>query len=146
MKVTAFRHVGITVSDMQRSLDFYTKYLGMEVMSRHPDCRGAYYESLVGVPGADINIVVLRMADGARLELLQYRSHPRREGAPANATEPGRPHCAFTVEDLMALYRDREAYGCSFKHPPLKSPDGVLVAYCHDPDGTILELVQPAEQ
>lgn len=143
MGILGARHIGITVSDMARSVRFYRDYLGLSEIGDYPGRSGVYYETLVGVPGALIDIKTLAAPDGtSKVELLQYRSHPAEAGKPAQATETGRPHGAFTVDDLMALYGRREEHGCRFKSEPLRSPDGVLVAYCHDPDGTILELVQ----
>ena len=143
MGILGARHIGITVSDMTRSLRFYCDYLGLTQVGDYPGRSGPYFEALVGVPGALIDIKTLVAPDGtSKVELLQYRSHPAQAGSLAQATEPGRPHGAFTVENLMVLYENRQAYGCCFKSAPLRSPDGVLVAYCHDPDGTILELVE----
>lgn len=140
--VQGLRHIGITVSDMTTSVRFYQDYLGLSVATVFPQSRGEYISSLVGVPNACIDITHLQAPDGSRVELLQYLSHPTAPGVIAQATEPGRPHCAFSVLDLQDLYNRRERFGCHFKHPPQRSPDGVMVAYCHDPDGTILELVQ----
>src|SRR5262249_54390737 len=120
------------------------EYLGLSVFRVFTRCEGEYISSLVGVPNACINITLLQAPDGSRVELLQYLSHPRNAGTVARATEPGRPHCAFTVANLQGLYARREEFDCKFEHPPQLSPDGVLVAYCHDPDGSILELVQLA--
>ena len=143
MGILGARHIGITVSDMEKSLRFYCEYLGLSVLGDYPGRSGSYFETLVGVPDALIDIKTLVAPDAAsKVELLQYRSHPAEAGKPAQATEAGRPHAAFTVDDLMALYEHRDDYGCRFKSEPLRSPDGVLVAYCHDPDGTILELVE----
>jgi glyoxylase I family protein len=143
MGILGVRHFGITVSDMAHSVRFYCEYLGLTVIGDYPARSGDYIETLVGVPDALIDIKTLAAPDGtSKVELLQYRSHPAGRGKPAQATETGRPHGAFTVDDLMALFEKRVEYGCSFKSAPLQSPDGVLVAYVHDPDGTILELVQ----
>lgn len=144
MCVVGMRHVGITVSDMVRSLRFYCEYLGFKQIGDYPACAGLYYETLVGVSGALIDIKILAASDGSKVELLQYRSHTASSGLMAQATEAGRPHMAFTVDNLARLYERRDLYGCKFKSGPLRSPDGsVIVAYCHDPDGSILELVQP---
>jgi len=143
MSVQAVRHIGITVSDMDQSVRFYRDYLGLSLTASFPQCQGEYISSLVGVPNACIDIKHFQAPDGSRIELLQYLSHPTAAGAVAQATEPGRPHCAFTVLDLQDLYDRRGQFACEFENPPQPSPDGVLVAYCHDPDGTILELVQP---
>jgi len=142
MGIIAHRHVGITVSDLARAERFYCDYLGMKRLSFLPEREGKYIETLVGVPGAKIDIMMLEAVGGMRLELLQYKSHPAPPNKPAVAIEPGRPHVAFAVDDLMGLYNRRDEFGCVFKSPPLLSPDNVLVAYAHDPDGTILELVE----
>lgn len=142
MGVQGLRHIGITVSDMAKSVRFYEDYLGLSLSAKYPKCQGDYISSLVGVPNACIDITHLQTPDGFRVELLQYLSDPTASGLIAQATEPGRPHYAFTVVDLQGLYERREQFGCHFKHPPPRSSDGVLVAYCHDPDETILEHVQ----
>ena len=143
MGIVNARHIGITVSDMARSVRFYCDYLGLSETGDYPGRSGVYYSTLVGVSDAVIHIKTLTSAGGDKMELLQYPSHPAAVGDPAAATEAGRPHIAFTVDNLQALYDQREVYGCRFKSAPLRSPDGVMVAYCHDPDGTILELVEP---
>ena len=142
MSIQAFRHVGITVSDLQRSVRFYRDYLGLTVSKVIPRCEGEYISTLVGIPDVCIDICLWQAPDGSRIELLQYLSHPASAGACARANEPGRPHCAFTVANIQELYDRRAQFDCEFVHPPQSSQDGVLVAYCHDPDGTILELVQ----
>ncbi|HBC07705.1 MAG TPA: hypothetical protein DC046_09005 [Rhodospirillaceae bacterium] len=145
MTVTGFRHMGITVSDLDRSLAFYRDYLGLQVVAEYRDLDTEYIRTLVGEPDQNIDIVVLTAPDGMRVELLYYRSHSGAAGSAARAVEPGRPHVAFSVRNLADLYKRRQEAGCMFKSPPLHSPDGVWVAYAHDPDGTILELVQPQE-
>lgn len=145
MTVRAFRHVGITVSDLERSVAFYRDYLGLNVDAEFRGQASDYIRTLVGEPGAEIDVIVMAGPDGARIELLCYLSHPAVSGKPARAIQTGRPHLAFTVADIRDLYERRNEWDCVFKSPPLKSPDGVLVAYAHDPDGTILELVQPLD-
>lgn len=140
--MTALRHIGITVSDLDVSLRFYCQWLGLEVLQCFGLRSGEYISTLVGVADAEIDIVHLGLADGAKIELLQYRSHPRPAAAPAAGFETGRPHVAITVNDLDGLYRRRDDFCVIFKSPPLSSPDGVKVCYCHDPDGVILELVE----
>ena len=140
----AFRHVGITVSNLPRAQAFYCDYLRYRVIAERHGQHNDYISTLVGVDDAIIDITLLEGIDGSRLELLQYRSHARPAAPAAEGFETGRPHIALTVANLDALYATREAHGARFKSAPLLSPDDpVMVAYCHDPDGTILELVQP---
>src|SRR2546427_7196870 len=130
MSIKAFRHIGISVSEMKRSVRFYRDYRGLVVSTVSPGCEGEYISSLVGIPNVRIDICLLQAPDGSRLELLQYLSHPADVGTCARANEPGRPHCAFTVSNIQELYERREQFDCKFEHPPQPSKDGVLVAYC----------------
>lgn len=144
MTVRETRHVGIAVSDVARSLRFYGEYLGLKPFLERPDQTGTYISTVVGLPDCHVDIYVLQAPDGSKVELLKYHSHPEPPGRTARACESGRPHIAFTVDDIFALYESRDAFGVVFENAPVRSPDDdVYVAYCHDPDGVILELVQP---
>ena len=89
----------------------------------------------------------LRAPDGSLVELLQYHSHPEHrpvEIAPSNRL--GCSHIAFTVDDLAATCALIGRLGGSTVNPPAEAPGGdVRVAYCHDPDGILMELVEEVE-
>ena len=77
------------------------------------------------------------------VELLRFTSHPGAVGPEPSAAAPGCSHVAFTVPDLAALHARLHAAGVRFHAPPQISPDGgARVAYCRDPEGTIVELVE----
>ena len=143
MSVLATRHIGIIVSDMGAALRFYRDYLGLPVERSFPSRSGDYMSALTGLADADLAIELLRAPDGSLIELLQIRSHPAPRGKPAAMADVGRSHVAFTVADLDDLYRRRDAFSVAFNSAPLDSPDGVRVCFCRDPDGTMVELVQP---
>ncbi|MBT3553013.1 MAG: hypothetical protein HOO19_14025 [Rhodospirillaceae bacterium] len=143
MSTPSFRHIGITVSDLERSMRFYCRALGYRLVRERRGQSGDYISELVGLEDAEVDIVLLEAPDGSKLELLQYRSHASAPGADASASEPGRPHFALTVSGLGGIYDRRSKLDITFKSAPLESPDDpVLVAYCHDPDGVIIELVE----
>ncbi|MGE4299498.1 MAG: VOC family protein [Desulfovibrionaceae bacterium] len=144
--ITATRHTGIVVRDLDTALAFYRDLLGLSVWRRAVE-EGPFIESLVGMPGARLEWVKLKAPDGSLLELLQYHSHPPATedlvvvDAPSN--QLGCSHVAFTVADAAATHAALCAAGHHCVSAPLPSPDGaVLVMYCHDPDGVIVELVQ----
>jgi len=143
MTVQAVRHAGVVVSDMHRSLPFYRDLLGMEVWADFRD-DSDYAQAVTGVPGAHIWMIKLKAADGVSIELLQYLSHPQ---APPDtlvkACDVGCNHIALQVDDIEALYKKLQIAGIRFHAPPIVSPDnGAKVAYCRDPEGVIVELVQ----
>jgi catechol 2,3-dioxygenase-like lactoylglutathione lyase family enzyme len=127
---------------MERSLRFYRDLLGMEVWADFTD-QSEYVRNMTGVEGADIWMIKLKAADGGSIELLQYRSHPQEVPPPKRSCDAGINHVAFQVEDVDGLYRKLRGHGIAFNAPPCISPDGgAKVAYCRDPEGVIVELVE----
>jgi len=142
--VTAVRHTGLVVRDLEKSLLFYRDILGLDTVKRAVE-QGDFIDNLVGINGVVLEWVKLRSPDGMLVELLQYQSHPDAgdRPLPLPSNRLGCSHLAFTVNDLAALhlYLIENGYHCNSL--PLDSPDGaVKVLYCHDPDGIIVELVE----
>ena len=85
--------------------------------------------------------------DGFLGELLQFPPPP--EHRPVEITPSNRlgcSHIAFTVDDLAATCALIGRLGGSTVNPPANAPGGdVRVAYCHDPDGILMELVEEVE-
>lgn len=136
------RHAGLVVRDLERSIAFY-EALGLAVWKREIET-GLFIETVVGIVGVTLEWAKLRVPDGSLVELLQYRSHPDSkavEKAPSNRL--GCSHIAFTVESLQRACERILQLGGSKVNDPVRSPGGnVLVAYCHDLDGILLELVE----
>jgi catechol 2,3-dioxygenase-like lactoylglutathione lyase family enzyme len=136
------RHTGIVVRQLDRSINFY-KALGLTLWRRELET-GAFISTVVGLPGTHLEWAKLTCPDGSLVELLQYHSHPSGqtpEKTPANSL--GCSHLAFTVADSEATCDTIRKLGGTVVNPPALSPDNsVRVAYCHDPDGTLLEIVE----
>lgn len=140
--VVGFRHVGIVVHDLDRALAFYRDLLGLQTVSEREE-GGEFIDTVTGLRGVRLRWVKLEAPDGAVVELLRYDSHPRPPGGLQESCRPGCSHVAFRVADLEAVHRVLSAAGATFKGKPVVSPDGFArVAYCHDPEGNILELVE----
>src|SRR5947209_10332244 len=71
-RILAADHTGITVSDLERSLEFWRDVLGFE-LSHRAHQKGELAEQITGVAGADILIAVVK-APGHKIELLEYRA------------------------------------------------------------------------
>ena len=136
------RHTGIVVTDMQKSLKFYKDILGMKVIKDFKE-KGGYIDGISGLSGVNLHMVKLIVDDGSMIELLQYISHPGKVNARKRICDIGCSHIAFTVENIEKDYRRLLKHGIKFNSPPMVSPDGYAkVAFCHDPDGTAIELVE----
>ena len=91
-----------------------------------------------------LKTVKLTTEDGLTLiELLEFTSHQTFEQENREVFTQGLSHIAFTVENLNSLYVKLLGEGIKFISPPLTAPDGLAkVAFCRDPVGTYLELVE----
>ena len=69
--IRAFSHIGICVSDLERSVAFYRDALGFTEV-RRLDVTGEATETLLGLQDVDLDAVFLER-DGMRIELLHYR-------------------------------------------------------------------------
>ncbi len=142
--ITKVRHTGLVVRDLERSLLFYRDLLGLSSVKRVTE-QGSFIENVVGITGAIIEWEKLAAPDGAVVELLQYHEPFAQPGTddyfPSDRI--GCSHIAFSVSNLSELYDKLRALGFHCNSEPQFSTDGkVLVMYCHDPDGIIVELVE----
>lgn len=142
-RVTAVRHMGISVADLEKSLNFYQR-LGLTVKSR-ADESGGFLEEILGLPGVRVTTVKLAAEGGPTLvELLRYDEPRPAAGLTRDIYEWGPSHLALTVADLDGLYDRLTRAGVPFRSAPRLSADGLAkVAFCADPDGTPVELVEP---
>lgn len=138
--MTAVRHIGLIVTDLDRMIDFYCEVFGFRLAARALET-GPYIETLVGLSGARIEWAKLADANGLLLELLHYHSHPEKPALPP-VQRHGCSHMALTVADIRATLKRLEACGGN-AGPLQQNPEKtVLVAYARDLEGIVLELVQ----
>ena len=136
------RHTGIVVTDMEKALRFYRDLLGLKVVKDSRE-EGDYIDSITGLSRVRLWMVKLTADDGSMVELLQYLSHPQEALDNHQICDIGCSHIAFTVDDIDKEYARLSENGVRFNCPPCVSPDGYAkVSFCHDPDGTRIELVE----
>lgn len=143
--IRATQHVGLHVSDMDRSLHFYRDLLGFELVFQwNPDA--PYIHTLTGHPKADVHAAILRPPGSTvLLELLDLRGA---DGQPADAAlaRPGTAHVGFTVSNLDSLYEHLTEHGVKSVSAPVTptiGPNkGGRAVNVLDPDGIRVELVE----
>ncbi len=146
MSAGSLHHVGLSVSDLERSIHFYRDLLGLSVRERD-EASGGQLETVTGVLGSHVRIADLEFGNGRTLELTQYLApvgvavHPR----PSDA---GHTHVGIEVEDVDAVYRRLVDAGVLVRSQPIVLEDagpywtGSKVVHVLDPDGITVELVQ----
>ena len=140
--------VGMTVGDMDRAVDFYSKVLFFERVS-DVEVAGDAFERLQGIFGARARIVTLRLGD-ERLELTEYlASRGRPALADARSNDRWFQHVAIVVNDMEQAYLWLRRHGVQYVSPsPQRLPDwnpnaaGIRAFYFRDPDGHALEILQ----
>lgn len=138
--MTALRHVGIVVSNLDTALGFYRDLLGFQPV-RMMDEEGPFLEAILGLPEAKVRTVKLQGEGGGQVELLAFL-HPATQDPP-QLTRRGPTHIAVTVANLTELYGKLLTAGVTCTTAPRVSPDGgAKVTFCRDPDGTYVELVE----
>jgi catechol 2,3-dioxygenase-like lactoylglutathione lyase family enzyme len=137
------RHVGIVVQKIDDLLPFYRDLLGLKPVKKAHEPE-EFASSLLGLSHCQLITVKLAAEEGETLiELLEFASHSGNQGADTELTRPGITHIAFAVKNLDELYQKLTFAEIEFISPPLKSPDGFAkVAFCRDPAGNFLELVE----
>jgi predicted enzyme related to lactoylglutathione lyase len=82
--------------------------------------------------------------DGCVIELLQYHSHPEnKEITRQKSNKLGCSHMAFGVDNIEKTCEIIETMGGSIVNPPALTNDKkVKVAYCHDVEGVLIEIVE----
>jgi len=147
-------HTAFTVSDIERSIRFYTELLGFEVVHSQRQSN-EYTRKFVGYPDADLYAAMLAIpgVDHGRskhlLELNQYVS-PVGQKLDVQTCNTGAAHLAFIVDDIHTMYTFLSTNGVRFMSEPVAITagrnEGGFTCYFRDPDGITLEIVQQKPQ
>lgn len=143
MTVQQFAHVGICVSDPERSIRFYRDHLGFRPLTRL-NVSDPSSAQLVQLEGLDLHSYFLER-DGVRIELLHYVAPEHERGdVPRPMNRLGLTHIALRVSDLADMLERLEAGGVEIMHPTrvTNADFGSDVVYILDPDGLRVELIQ----
>jgi len=142
LPIARITHVGIGVSDLQRSLRFYRDLLGF-TWEHELDVEGEPTDTLLRLRGTKLHAEYLTR-DGVRIELLYFASPP----APSRPERPmnqyGLTHLSFRVTDMDAVLEALRAAGervleeTVIRFPEWQSAACMIL----DPDGQLIELVQ----
>ena len=147
LPVTAVDGVGMTVSNMDRAVAFYTGVLPFKTVS-DDEVSGRQYELLSGLFGARSRVVKLRLG-AEQIELTEFLA-PKGRAIPADVRANDRlfQHIAIVVSDIAqayALLRARHVEHASTG--PQRLPDwnpnagGISAFYFRDPDRHFLEII-----
>ncbi|HEX5549277.1 MAG TPA: VOC family protein [Nitrospira sp.] len=124
MKVQKLLHTRMRVSDMDQTIAFYTKVLGLEVLERKVSPRGSHL-AFLRVPNSD--------------ELIELCSFP--PSGPVKVQED-LVHLAFQVENLDATITALQQLGIRITDGPTTTSSGSRFIFIDAPDGYEVELIE----
>lgn len=146
IQVKEIRAISSTVSDLDRSIYFYTKALAFKAVSEVTV--GVEYSELAGVKPTQIRIATLQLGD-EKIELIEYLAL---EGKPippdSQSNDLWFQHFAIVVSDLDRAYEHLKSFEIkSISTAPQTLPNGIKAFKFKDPDGHDLEIIWfPPEQ
>lgn len=120
-------HTMLRVSNLERSIHFYTHVLGMQLLRQKEFPEGRFTLAFVGYGPEDSNTVI---------ELTHNWDTDNYELGTAYG------HIAIEVDDLYAACEEIRANGGEITREPGPMKAGTThLAFCKDPDGYMIELL-----
>lgn len=145
--VTEVGSIGLTVSDLRQSIDFYSHVLAFQKVSE-VEVVGSKYERLQGIFGLRMRVVRMKLGDES-IELTEYLA-PQGRPMPqdSRSNDLWFQHIAIVVSDMEKAYAHLRKY--NIRHAssaPQRLPEwnknaaGIEAFYFRDPDGHFLEII-----
>jgi lactoylglutathione lyase len=126
-----FTHTSIRASNMDRSIDFYTRLLGFKLLGRQE------------IPQNNAEIAFLQDPEGkgAKLELTFYRD--QRKFIQPDYEDRLFDHIALEIPDMKKTISMLRNEKVTITDTPFTLGfAGPLIAFIEDPDGTLIELIE----
>ncbi|BAY92709.1 MULTISPECIES: VOC family protein [unclassified Tolypothrix] len=145
--VTAVESVGMTVSDMDRAVEFYSQVLSFKKIS-DVEVLGTEYEQLQGLFGVRLRVVRMQLGNET-IELTEYLT-PKGKPIPIDSRSNDHwfQHIAIAVSDMDKAYQHLRSFKVQYASTaPQRIPDtnkaaaGIRAFYFKDPDGHNLEII-----
>jgi len=133
-------HVGITVGDLDRATAFYRDVLDLSVVAEF-EVSGSAFETGVDIDDASARFVHLD-GGGVRIELVTYEPAGEAESAP-QLNDAGATHIGLETDDLDAVYESLPD-AVETLSPPQTTATGTRILFVRDPEGTLIELLEPS--
>ncbi|MFQ6130510.1 MAG: VOC family protein [Armatimonadota bacterium] len=125
-------HAAISVSDLDRAIDWYGKAFGFREVAKSDK------------PALKVRVALLRLGE-SMLEVFQpYKPEPMPEAESAldsSLQRLGTKHMAIAVRDIAAAYDHLKAQGVDFDTDIVEGSTSRFF-FCRDPDGILIEVIQ----
>lgn len=148
MRFRSLDHVGITVTDLEASVEWWTAFLGVapfDTKTWRADDTDDYVGRIVGYENCDMSGAFWALPGGTVLELLEYH-HPEPGTVDIETYNAGNAHLGLETQDIWADIERLKDIAELRSAEPVESTwgpyKGTLCLYLRNPDGVSIELVQ----
>lgn len=144
--MSSVNHVGVTVPDIRRAVDWYTEVLGLRLVSgptrvTEQSPAKARRDDVFGPRWGGMTVAHLIGDNGTGLELFEFEAPVVQR--PADNFEYWRVgvfHFALTVDDVESVGKRIDQSGGRQRTAVHELHGSCVISYCEDPWGTIIEL------
>jgi catechol 2,3-dioxygenase-like lactoylglutathione lyase family enzyme len=149
MSSPRFAHVGLTVSDLDQMIAFFTDMLGFELKTRLRPFDPGAVAGIIGIDEAVVEEIAYLGKGDTTFELLQYRA-PAPTRSTLRPCDPGYMHWLVEVDDTAAAIDRAAGHGFLLVREPYLIAAGPNIGktgtYLRHPDGFSLEIIGPRPQ
>ena len=142
MTLKRMDHVGIVVDDLAAAIAFFIE-LGMELEVQMP-VEGRWVDQVVGLDDVQVEIAMVRTADGhGRIELTKFHRPPAvgaQPNAPANTL--GIRRIMFAVDDIDDVIDQLRGHGAELIGEVAQYENSYRLCYVRGPEGIIVALAE----
>jgi lactoylglutathione lyase len=125
-------HTMVRVKDLEKSLDFYTRILGMKVLRQKEYPDGKFTNTFVGYGPEETHPAIELTYNWGQEEAYDLGN--------------GWGHVALEVPDVYATCEKLAEAGAKITRPPGPMKHGTrVIAFVEDPDGYKVELLEPLD-
>jgi glyoxylase I family protein len=140
MRARSFSHIGITVSDFNKAVQFYWDVFGcplVGVADTPPERVRTFFG--VDAPAPTCKIGWIRVPGGATLEIFEFQPQLASRVTPWNGV--GLTHFSFNVRNTQRWYDYLVSKGVTCVTKPERSPRGHTFFFAKDFDGNMIEMI-----
>jgi catechol 2,3-dioxygenase-like lactoylglutathione lyase family enzyme len=142
MPITRFDHVGVTVENLDRAVEFFVG-LGLEIAGR-TFVEGDFIDTVIAIPDSRTEIVMVKTPGGdTAVELSSFVRPDPEPGSPdAMANKLGLRSLAFEVDDLQGMVDRLAADGYGLVGGIGQYENIWRMAYVRGPEGIIVAVAE----
>lgn len=144
VKIKGLHHVALSVSDLDKAINFYQAAFGFELVDHEHLGHSEEGDRVTRLSQTDVTVAMLH-AGNLFIELFEFHS-PAPRDIDRGMNDFGVTHFSFEVENVHEAFATLKAHGIQWHSDPIDAGDGYLMTYGRDPFGNVIEIQQVPEE